>query len=171
MRDINNFVNHAARARNELNDSAILSDEPITKVRTGGFGETGTPPWFEYEAWYKLSDRHMHFEARRSHVQQVKWLSEANIEVTLVGHNSRYYVTPLQPVLESQQADEICRGGIALLAGKYMILADADEEDEREEAPLFMSNYLRITSVEEVIQRRGRNRAQHASSNVITLFR
>lgn len=172
VREINNLILHAERARKGLGESDLLSDEPIVKVLTGGLGETGAPVWFDYEAWYRPSDRHMHFEAKRSHVNQVRWLSEVNIEVTLVGHSSKYYVTPLQPVLESQQEDEISSGDIAILAGKYMILADADDGDEGEGSPLFMSNYLRITSVEEVsIQRRGRNRAQQVSSNVITLFR
>jgi hypothetical protein len=174
MRDISNLINHAERARSELNDSTVLSDEPITKVLTGGTGETGAPVWFDYHAWAisNSSDRNMHFVAKRSHVLDVNWLSDANIEVMLVGHDSKYYVTPLQPVLETQRADEIKRGDIAILAGKYMILADADEGDDREEAPLFMSNYLKITSVEEVsIKRRGRNRAQQSNPNVETLFR
>jgi hypothetical protein len=113
----------------------------------------------------------MHFEAKRSQVREVRWLSDVNIEVTLAGHNIKYYVAPLQPVLESQREDEIRPGDIAILAGKYMILADADEADDGEGSPLFMSNYLRITSVQEVtIQRRGRNRAQLADPNIVTFF-
>lgn len=172
MKEINNLISHAERARHDLHESPIISDEPITRVLMGGPGETGDPVWFEYEAWYKSSDRHMHFEAGRSTVQQIRWLSEDNIEVSLMGHNAKYYVTPLQPVLESQQADEIRRGDIALLAGKYMVLADAEEGDVRGEGPLYMSNYLKILSVEAAsIQRRGRNRAPQMSSTVITLFR
>jgi hypothetical protein len=172
VKEINSLLIHAERARNGLNESDLLSDEPIAKVLTGGLGETGAPVWFDYATWYRPSERHMHFEAKRSHVQDVRWLSDANIEVTLTGHNSKFYVSPLHPVLESQQDDEIRPGDIAILAGKYMILADADEGDEGEGSPLFMSNYLRITSVQEVtIQRRGRNRAQQVNSNVVTLFR
>jgi hypothetical protein len=173
MNEINNLIGHAERARHELDESDILSDEPIAKVlSSGGLDHTGPPVWFDYVAWYKPSDRHMHFEAKRSHIQQVRWLSEINVEVTLVGYNSKYYVTPLQPVLETQRADEIRQGDIAILAGQYMILAEPHEEAEGEFSPLFMSNYLRITSVEEItITRRGRNRVQQVSSNVTSLFR
>lgn len=173
MNEINNHISHAERARTDLGETDILSDEPIAKVlSSGGLDHTGPPVWFDYVAWYKPSDHYMHFEAKRAYIQRVTWLSENNIEVTLVGHNSKYYVTPLKPVLETEQADEIHQGDIALLAGQYMVIADPDEEAESEAAPLFMSNYLRITSVEEIsIQRRGRNRAQQVSSNMISLFR
>ena len=173
MREIEGLIGHAERARNELDELAILSDEPIVKVLTGGMGETGAPVWFDYHAWAisNSSDRNMHFVAKRALVQHVQWISEANIAVTLQGHESKYYVTSLQPVLESQRADEIKSGDIALLAGKYMILADADDGDG-EDLPLYMSNYLKITSVEEIsIKRRGRNRAQQANPSVETLFR
>ena len=110
----------------------------------------------------------MHFEAKRSHIQQVRWLSEINVEVTLVGYNSKYYVTPLQPVLETQRADEIRRGRFAILAGQYMILAEPHEEAEGKFSPLFMSNYLRITSVEEItITRHGGKRVQHANGGIL----
>jgi hypothetical protein len=172
MKEINTHISNSELARRSLAETDVLSDEPIAKVLTGGLDTSGTPVWFDYEAWYKSSDRHMHLEAKRSHVQQIKWLSEVNIEVTLVGHNTKYYVTPLKPVLETEQADEIRQGDIAILAGKYMILAELDEEAEGEASPLFMSNYLRITSVEEVnITRRGRNRGQQINSNVVSLFR
>jgi hypothetical protein len=173
MNEINALITHADRGRRDLSESDTLSDEPIGKVlSSGGLDPSGAPVWFDYEAWYKPSDRNMHLEAKRSQIQQVRWLSDINIEVTLVGHNAKYYVTPLKPVLETEQADEIRQGDIAILAGQYMILAEPDEEAEGEAPPLFMSNYLRVTSVEEInITRRGRNRAQQASSNVVSLFR
>jgi hypothetical protein len=175
MNEITSHISHAERARHEVAEEKVLLSEPIAKIPIPEELEhVGDPIWFEYTAWNspQTGNSLMHLEAKRSHVDQVTWLSEIGIEVKLVRNNVKFYVTPLMPVLETEREDLIRQGDIAVLAGKYMIIAEPVEGAEEEGSPLYMVNYLRITSMEEIaITRRGSNRAQKMSSNVISLFR
>ena len=93
----------------------------------------------------------------KSIVTKVDWLSSVIVEVSLQDHQEKYFVSPLQEVEEGRRSDEVQVGDVAVLAGRYIILAVPD--DEEISGGLLLTNFMKITSVEEVFKSgRGANR-------------
>ena len=153
-----------------------ISDEPIGKVLYPGGIEVEDHVWQDFHALFKQHERgpggSLQVQARQSSVSGFVWLADDMIEVSLVDHPTKYFVTPLQTVVEAFRSDEIQVGDIALLAGEFMILA-VPGENRDPDPRLVMTNYLKVTSVEEQGRtRRGMNRRQNPTDErVICLFR
>lgn len=95
-----------------------------------------------------------------------------NIEVSLDGHAKKYFVTPLQPIEEGCRDDEVQVDDIAILAGRYMIIAVIPENYNNASEGLLMTNYLRVTNVEEQNRtKRGQNRRTEANATFLNLLR
>ena len=85
---------------------------------------------------------------------------------------SKYFVTPLVPVLEGERDDEVQVDDIAILAGQYIIIAVVAEDSTPENPGFTMTNYLKITSVEmQNRTRRGMNKAAKPDEKTHSLFR
>ncbi len=153
-----------------------ISDEPIGKVLYPGGIEVEDHVWQDFHALFKQHEQgpggSLQVQARQSSVSGFVWLADDMIEVSLVDHPTKYFVTPLQTVVEAFRNDEIQVGDIALLAGEFMILA-VPGENRDPDPRLVMTNYLKVTSVEEQGRtRRGMNRRQNPTDErVVCLFR
>lgn len=176
LEEIRNHISLSEQGRQLIGSSVDFSDEPITKVfYPGGMDPESVTIWTDFRAWYRENDQRLHVEGLRSTVATVKWLSNISAEVTLEGRPTKYLVSSLQPVDQTTRDDEICEGDVAVLAGKYMIVAEPVEGlalaigDITE---FLMMNYMRVTSVEEQnSSRRRMNRTKPPSSKVLSLFR
>ena len=105
-------------------------------------------------------------------VSSVRWLTDDMIQLSLNQQSARVYASPLKPVEEGFRDDEVRVGDTAMLVGQYVIIAEADEYSNDPEAGYLMTNYLRVTSIEdEVRTKRGANRARQSDSRVICCFR
>ncbi|MCJ1358331.1 MAG: hypothetical protein MMC33_008330 [Icmadophila ericetorum] len=154
-----------------------ISDEPITKVLYPGGVDAKAPLiWNDYSAWFGTPPEEppfLHMEAKKSRVQEFTWTSSNIIAVFLENDDTKYFATPLKPVEEGLQADEIKIGDIAILAGQYMIIAEPREDSGNIPIEYFlMTNSLKVTSVEDVNgTRRGANRRPVEISMEVALFR
>lgn len=178
LESVKDLVGRADTIRHAVGDADEMSDEPIARcLYPGGIEVTEKSLWSNYTAWYKqLTVDHglLHIEGRTATVSKVSWLSDVNIEVSLSGHAIKYFVTPLQPVEERFRDDEVQVDDIAILAGRYMIIAEIPENYNCNNTSegLLMTNYLRVTNVEEQNRsRRGQNRRIEANATVLKLFR
>jgi len=81
-------------------------------------------------------------------------------------------VTPIRPVEEGFRDDEAAVGDIAILAGQYIIIAVVDEPIADGDRGYVMTNYLRVTRVEEVNRtRHGANQQRHSEALIECCFR
>ena len=175
MKDL---VGRADIIRLAVGDADEMSDEPIARcLYPGGAEITKKSLWSNYTAWYTqftVDHSLLHIEGKTATVSKVSWLSEVNIEVSLSGHAIKYFVTPLQPVEEGCRGDEVQVDDIAILAGRYMIIAVIPENYNYSNASegLLMTNYLRVTNVEDQNRtRRGQNRRTEANATVLNVLR
>ncbi|KAF1808585.1 hypothetical protein P152DRAFT_462310 [Eremomyces bilateralis CBS 781.70] len=168
VRNIQGFLTQAESKRKDVEDSDLLSDEPISQViYPGANGKVASNVWFEYEVEpYVNGPLKMH--ARRSQVISCAWLAHNVIEVGLQNDPNRYFVSPLKFVEEGDRNDEIQVEDHAILAGQYMIIAEGND-NLRVIGNLIMTNCLRIISVEEVNRtRRGANRQGRGANRAAT---
>lgn len=176
LESVKDLVGRADVTRHAVGDADEMSDEPIARCLYPGGGEvTEKSVWSNYTAWYTqftIDQGFLHIEGKTATVSKVSWLSEVNIEVGLSGHAIKYFVTPLKPVEEGCRNDEVRIGDIAILAGQYMIIAEIPENYKHPSEGILMTNYLRVTNVEEQYRsRRGQNRRPEANATVLNLLR
>jgi len=173
LEEVKNHIIHSERSRHMIGQMEDINDEPISKVLyPGGIDPTSVDVWCDYKAWYKENDRRLYVQALKAIVLKVTWLSDADVEVELEGRAVKYFVTPLQSVEEGVRDDEIRAGDIAILAGQYLIVAEVPEDVEDGKDELSMTNYLRLTSMEEQnSSRRRMNRTRQPDAKVLCVFR
>ena len=90
------------------------------------------------------------------------------MEISLEGHTAKYLAKPLN-VDEFEQADEVQEGDHAALVGQYLMLAVPAEKPGV--MAFLMTNYMRITGLEESVRsRRGANRKQPMNEQLEMCF-
>ena len=161
LQDARSTLELAQRARRRFGDEQDYSDEPIASVMYPTAETMGSSPlWHEYQAWYRSDQRLFYLKARIAPVTNVFWRQRDIVEISLEGHTAKYLAKPLN-VDDFKKADEVQEGDHAALVGQYLMLA------VRAEKPgvhaFLMTNYMRITGMEEeesVRSRSGANRTQ-----------
>lgn len=139
-----------------------LADEPVVKVlyQSGSDGSANSL-WCHYKSWYISAENVLFIEAQRRQVNRVIWASEDVIEVFFYGTAVKYFVSPLRPVLESEQWEELKENDQVLLVGQYIVVVDPGDAQGRQ--PEEIVNWLKMTGVEEeVVSRRGMNKRREA---------
>ena len=165
LEEANNLIKLADQSRVSLNAVDDISEEPISKCLYPE-RDVGKEPavWNEYKASCEEHQGLLRIEGKVSTVNDVNWLNEDIIELSLKDQSAKVYATPLKPVEEAYREDEVRIGDTAILVGKYIILAETDGDCSDPGAGYLMTNYLRVTAVEEQLRsRRGANRRQTAS--------
>jgi hypothetical protein len=157
-------IQNAEGMRQHIKDDQTSSDEPIAAIiLPAGSKSLASTTWYDYRAW-TTAGSHLHFDARMATVRNVVWLSDAIVELGLQGHSAKYFASPLNGVAEGLKEDQVEIGDIAVLAGRYIILAVPNDDDSSN--GLILTNFLKITSVEEPVQRlRNRNRQPAREAN------
>ena len=163
----------ADQSRVDINDFEDISEEPIAKVLYDERASGREPViWNDYKAWCQETSGLLRVEGKLSSVSSVRWLTDDMIELSLNQQSARIYASPLKPVEEGFRDDEVRVGDIAMLVGQYVIIAEADEYSNDPEAGYLMTNYLRVTNIEdEVRTKRGANRARKSDFRVTCCFR
>jgi hypothetical protein len=135
--------------------SVELPDEPVSKVLYPSGAERSTNPvWNNYQAWYHYPDNLLYIDAHRRYVDHVVWISDDIIEISFHNVPAKYFVSPLQPVLEGERLDEVRPRDEVLLVGQYAMVVEAEEGGLG-----IVTNWLKITGLEQgAISRRGMNR-------------
>lgn len=148
-----------------------LSDSPIAHaIHPGDAGGLVPQFWYDYDT--NFDNGNLQVRSQRDLVKSINWISTGEqAEITLAKSQSRFFVTPLKPVLETQQDEEVLEGDMALLVGRYIIIAVPEEVDGGKNWQRFvMTNWLEIKLVEEqASNRRGRN-ARRGLDGQITTF-
>ena len=178
LEKILNQLSLAENRRTNLGEEPDLSEEPIvqTLYPEGGY-EFQDNPWHEYDAWCqdtRSGSSCLQVRAKAIEVTDSHWLSDEIIESTLAPGEQKIFVSPLEPVLEGEREDEVKIGDIGILVGHFLAIAERDAPQVRSDAPLIMTNYLKIIGQETVkVGRRGRNRgqAQNAQAQSIQTFK
>ncbi|KAF2093457.1 hypothetical protein NA57DRAFT_81383 [Rhizodiscina lignyota] len=163
LHEVDQKVQSSERMRQQIQQDPTASDEPIASV-IQQIGSTFLVPsvWYEYKASSKGATR-LDFKAITSVVSTVTWRSDSVIEISLQNQDVKYFASPLEHVDEALRDDQVRTGDVAVLAGQYMILA---EEGEEAEDDLILTNYLKITNVEEPPRsQRGANRRGGRGNN------
>jgi hypothetical protein len=139
-----------------------LADEPVVKVLyQSGSDRSANSLWYHYKSWYISAENVLFIEAQRRQVNRVIWASEDVIEVFFYGTAAKYFVSPLRPVLESEQWEELKENDQVLLVGQYIVVVDPGDPQVRQ--PEEIVNWLKITGVEEeAVSRRGMNKRREA---------
>ena len=106
-------------------------------------------------------------------ITSVKWLNSEMVELSLAQGMPKMFATPLQSVHEGDREVEVQPGDVAMLVGQYLAIGEPDHSpDGSTEAPLLMTNYMRITGQENTNRkRRGINRGQHQEVGTVVYFR
>lgn len=166
-------INLTEQSRMRIGLDQELSNEPVAKcLYPEGVKFNNGDVWNGYKAWCQEHNGYLHVEAIKSTVVGVKWLTGEVIELSLHQQPSKLFVTPLKPVPEGHQNDEVRVGDIAMLLGQYVALGEWNESSSGPNAAFSMINYLRIVSVEEHNQsRRGKNRKQESDAKVVCRFK
>ncbi|KAL8937938.1 MAG: hypothetical protein Q9211_003437 [Gyalolechia sp. 1 TL-2023] len=174
LETIRGQINLADRRRVGLGQDDDISDEPVARcVYPEGTEKSGSPIWHDYEAWCHEHTGVLNLEAKQMTVTNIRWLSDEVIELSLQNQSSKMFVSPLKPVPEGYRDDEIRVNDIISLVGQYIAVGEPDDSDRQEPCPLLiMTNYLRITGMEEQNRsRRGMNRGRHMEEKVLQCFR
>lgn len=166
-------IDMAERSRTKIGLDQELSNEPIAKcLYPEGVNINDGDVWVGYKAWCQEHNGYLHVEAIKSTVGGIKWLTGEVIELSLYHHPSKLFVTPLKPVPEGHQDDEVRVGDVAMLLGQYVAIGERDEDSSGPNAAFSMINYLRIVSMEEQNQsRRGKNRIQESDAKLVCCFK
>jgi hypothetical protein len=169
LQDARSTLELAQGARRRLGDEQDYSDEPIASVMYPTAETMGSSPlWHEYQAWYRSDQRLFYLRARIAPVTSVTWRQRDVVEISLLGHTAKYLAKPLN-VDDFEQADEVQEGDHAALVGQYLMLAEPAEKPGA--ATFLMTNYLRITGLEESVRsRRGANRTQPSNDQLEMCF-
>ena len=143
-------------------DQAIISDAPIAQALGPDDAEIPSQKvWFDYFVNLVQDPRAGHdllrIEARAHFVASVNWRRAGNqVEITLAGMSTNFFAAPLKPVSEAQQHDEVRVQDLALLVGRYIVIASPQRNDLK--YPCIMTNWLEIQDAfGEEVSRRGRN--------------
>jgi hypothetical protein len=130
-------------------------DEPVVHVLySSSSGPSANILWYPYESWYSSADNVLFIEAPRKQVDRVTWVTKDTMEVFFQGSGVKYFCSPLRPVSESEQLDELKENDQALLVGRYIAVVQAHQGQAEE-----IVNWLRLTGVQEVtVSRRRMNR-------------
>ena len=171
--EANNQMQLANQSRVNLNAVDDIPEEPIAQCLYPERGVGKEPAvWNDYRAYCEESHGLLHIEGKVSSVNNVNWLNDDIIELSLNQQLAKVYATPLKPVEEAYRDDEVRIGDTAILVGKYIILAETDGFSSDPGAGYIMTNYLRVTAVdEEQRSRRGANRRQTTESRLTCTFR
>lgn len=148
LRRITNTLNNVATelsltdgVRQSISADPSISDEPIvTLIETAAGSPYLGSVWNNYNMSLTAGNM-LTVDAKKSYVTGVYWGAE--IIITLHNDPNQYVVAPLEYVEEKDQADQVQQGDVALLVGKYMILAEPVEEEGTD--ALIMSNYLKVS--------------------------
>ena len=175
---IRNQINLAENRRTTLGEEPDLSEEPIvqTLYPEGGLGFQDSP-WYDYDAWCqptRSASSCLQIRAKPVEVTARHWLNDEIIELKLTPGELKLFVSPLELVPEGYRDDEVKIGDIGFLVGHFLAIAERDVTQSRADAPLIMTNYLKIMGQEMVkVGRRGQNRgqAQEAPSHTIQTFK
>jgi hypothetical protein len=117
--------------------------------------------WYNYKSWYISAENVLFIEAQRRQVNRVTWVSEDVIEVFFYGSAMKYFISPLRPVLESEQWEELKDNDQVLLVGQYIVVVEPGDPQARQ--PEEIVNRLKTPGVEEeVVSRRGMNKRREA---------
>ena len=166
-------ISSADQSRVDIHDFEDISEEPIATVLYDERASGREPMiWNDYTASCQETSGVLRVEGKSSTISSVRWLTDDIIELSLYQQSTRIYASPLKPVEEGFREDEVRVGDTAMLVGQYMIIAEADEHSGDGEAGFLMTNYLRVTNMEEEVRtRRGANRARQTESQMLCCFR
>ena len=163
----------ADQSRTKIGSFDEVSDEPIAKCLYPE-GTDGREPsiWNDYTAYCQEKSGLLHVEGKASSVSDVKWLTDNVIELSLSTQSAKVYATPLEPIDEGCRDDEVRVDDIVMLLGQYVIIAEEDEYSSDPNEAFIMTNYLKVTSIEEQTRtRRGRNRKPQSETMSCYTFR
>lgn len=161
---VNQWLAADRRASQGEKNQPFISDAPISQAL--GNEDADIPlskVWYDYRVRL-VSDPQsghdiLHIQAKSDYIASVNWRrSGQQAEITLASPESsvRMFVAPLKPVSEAQQDDEIRVGDLALLVGRYIVIATPQANDFS--YPCIMTNWLEIQDAyAEEVQRRGKN--------------
>ena len=163
----------AEQSRSKIGNYPDLSEEPIERCLYPEGSDVSQPEiWNEFSAWCPESNGLLHIKGKSGLVNNVRWLKDDLVELSLSCHEGRVFVTPLRYVEEGYRQDEVQQGDVAILAGRYVIIAENESRERERNLGLFMTNYLKITSIEEQKRtRRGENRARQSDAIRTCCFR
>ena len=166
-------INLAENRRMSTGLDDEMSNEPIEKCLYPEGAEIGDKNvWNNYKAWCREDTGYLYAQAKNATVSAVKWLTAELIELTLSKFPSKVVVSPLRPVQEGQQCDEVQIGDVASLMGQYVAIGAFREEGALPDAVPHMINCLRIVSTEEQNEsRRWKNQAQESDDLTIQRFK
>ena len=166
-------VSLADQRRANLGQDIDLANDPVAKCIYPEANGSNAGTWNDYTAWCHENTGVLEIEAKRAAtIGDVNWLNDETIELSLHGQPLKIYVTPIRPIPEGYRNDEVQPGDVVLFVGQYLAVGVPEQGSEGDNAPLIMTNYLRITSVEEENRsRRGMNREHHLESRVRRCFK
>jgi hypothetical protein len=152
---IDDLIAEASQNKNSIELGYLdIEDEPVARVLSPG--DSCTSPtnliWYPYNFTFVYTHRTLQIRAQRFEVHSAIWLSSDVIELAFIGHQEiRLFVTPLQPVPELEQKEEVGTGDVVILAGQYAIVVIPHNPPKAGEKVV---NFLKITAVEQPVRRR-----------------
>ena len=106
--EANNQLQLANQSRVSLSAVAGISEEPIAQCLYPERGVGKEPAvWYEYKAGCDECHGLLHIEGKVSSVNNVHWLNDDIIELSLNQQLAKVYATPLKPVEEAYRDDEV----------------------------------------------------------------
>lgn len=160
---INSYLVNDRKAKHSEIAQAVISDAPI--AQTLGHDDADIP---SAKIWYKYNvslaqDPHsgsdlLQIQADVKFVASVNWRRAGQqADITLADMSTTFFVAPLKPVTEAQQDEEVCVGDLALLVGRYIVIASPQDPNDYR-YPYIMTNWLEIQDASsEDSSRRRRN--------------
>ena len=147
-----------------------IGDEPVSKViHINGADWAASGVWHDYHAWNTQKEYLVYIDAERYEVSRVLWLSDDVIELAFSNSSSKYFVAPLQTVLESERDEEIMVGDVVVLVGQFVYVLEPWDQEHNSE---IVANCLKITGIDEASKRRrGMNRTPVKNMVTRTIFR
>lgn len=180
LEEIKNHIKDCRNKEKTFDEFKSVPDETIADVIQAPVNDIlGKEIWYPYATDFsKINDiNQLIIEGQWAKVSSTDWLSATKklVEVQLQGenidHTAKYILEPLAPVDDGYENDEIRAGDQAVLAGKYLIIAEEkyNEYNARPQSGvegLVMTNCLRIITTEQKVQsRRGQNRESRRGIN------
>jgi hypothetical protein len=183
VKSLEMIKNHLQECRNmekTFDQFKAVPDETIADViQAPGNDILGQEIWYPYAAELSQDNgiSQLTIESQWAKVSSAEWLSVSKklVEVQLQGENldptAKYILEPLAHVEDGYENDEIQVGDQAVLAGKYLIIAEERHSDHNtriQSGPdgLFMTNCLKVIKIEQKVQsRRGQNRESRRGTN------
>ena len=149
-----------------------VADAPIARALDSVPGWQSTRIWYGYQVDLVtdqgLERDLLQLRAKADFVVRVQWRGLGQADIYLTDTPTKFSVAPLRSVPGNQQDDEIQVGDLALLVGKYMIVAHPPRVGD--DSPCIMVNWLEIQeTLTEETSRRGR-RSQTVEELPVTKF-